>query len=267
MTDSESQRAIKALDVAWKSPRRQIDLLYSQDAINWERVHSVPLLNPLGYPFTTQDLLSLYTQDTYLEIPDGSAIAIQVFEVKGEYVDEESGSLILYDGFLDEQDEVIIWGSWLEEISYKSLSGGGAGGGGISEQAGLLRGSIIEKTGAGGLLAGGYEIGTPVGQTGSVTVGYYVLGNFLNVYCYGGGATNPTLKKLQVLDAWEPSRVLVEVTAGEFLGGQDRMVRDWGVVDTSTHAGKTALLKIVNEDTDPNWGILAIDSNYVFSED
>ncbi|MEA5471916.1 hypothetical protein [Spirulina sp. 06S082] len=222
-------------------------------------------MNPQGYPFATQDLLGLYTNDTYLELPEGSAIAIRVAEVSGTYTDPETGTTTIYDGFLDAEDDVVIWGSWLEELSFKSSGAVVSGGGGsnVIETAGLMGVQIIEKTGGGKILgelnrqeSGSsisydlLEVGCTMGQIGSITIGYWVLGQKLKVPHRGMADYNPDLKKLQILDAWDMS-VLAEFRLLDLMPegyNSSSYYVDIMTIDTSAYEGKTAALRLINND-------------------
>lgn len=104
LTDSDTEKLYKVLDIEWKSPRKQIALYISTDD-NWLEVGSLSLLNPSGYPYRTYNLMDLFTDALAIEIGDNAKIGVQVQDV---------GYELLRIG-----DIVTIHGSYVEEIFVK----------------------------------------------------------------------------------------------------------------------------------------------------
>lgn len=102
LTDSETQKLYKTLDIEWKSPRKQLELFISSDDSDWYPVGFVSLLNPYGYPYRVYNLMDLFTDNLALELGENSKIGI-----KAENVGH---------GFLAPEDKVTIHGSYVEEI-------------------------------------------------------------------------------------------------------------------------------------------------------
>lgn len=112
LDDSETDKLYKTLNAEWGSPRKQLTLYISNQAItseygeNWYKVGSISLLNPSGYPYRIYNLMDLYTDSLAIELGENGKIGVQV---------EDVGS-----GLLREDDEVTVHGSFLEEIFVKS---------------------------------------------------------------------------------------------------------------------------------------------------
>lgn len=101
LTDSDTDKLYKTLDVEWKSPRKQLKAYISAGG-DWAEVGAVSLLNPYGYPYRIYTLMDLYTDNLALELGDNSKIGIQMQNVGY--------------GLLEEADSVTIHGSYVEEI-------------------------------------------------------------------------------------------------------------------------------------------------------
>lgn len=106
MTDSSTEKLYKTLDVEWKSPRKQLDLLIKNETSDWERVFSISLLNPSGYPFRVYSLLDGYTNDNVIELGMGGQIGVRIQDVGY--------------GLLDADDELTLHGTWIQEIVIKA---------------------------------------------------------------------------------------------------------------------------------------------------
>lgn len=102
-SDSDSDRMVKALDVQWKSPRKQLNILQSLDGVGWVQTGAVSLLNSSGYPYTTHNILNFITEDVAREFPDGHRLALQIVDV---------GT-----GLLGAGDRIVIDGGYVEEFT------------------------------------------------------------------------------------------------------------------------------------------------------
>ena len=102
-SDSDSDRMVKALDIQWKSPRKQINILQSLDGVTWVQTGAVSLLNSSGYPYTTHNILNFLTEDVAREFPDGHRLALQIVDV---------GT-----GLLGAGDRIVIDGGYVEEFT------------------------------------------------------------------------------------------------------------------------------------------------------
>lgn len=80
-TDTDSDRLIKALDVEWKSPRKQLSCHIGKQGQNWVNVGSVSLLNSSGYPYRKYRLMDLYTDALAIELGANSRIGVTIDEV------------------------------------------------------------------------------------------------------------------------------------------------------------------------------------------
>lgn len=80
-TDTDSDRLIKALDVEWKSPRKQLSCHIAKQGQNWINVGSISLLNSSGYPYRKYRLMDLYTDALAIELGAYSRIGVTVDEV------------------------------------------------------------------------------------------------------------------------------------------------------------------------------------------
>lgn len=111
--DNETTRIQKILDIEWRTPRKQLDLFISDGEINssWEPVGSVSLLNPSGYPYRSYNLMDIFTTNLAIELGAKGKIGVKVTDVGY--------------GLLQSEDEVTIHGSYVQEISVASESGGG----------------------------------------------------------------------------------------------------------------------------------------------
>lgn len=100
--DTQSIRAQKSLNLEWGSARKQMDCYISWNNSSWFCVGSVSLLNPSGYPYRSYNLQDVYTDNLALELGDNGRIGIGI---------SDAGY-----GLLSGADEVIIYGSYLEEV-------------------------------------------------------------------------------------------------------------------------------------------------------
>lgn len=107
ITDSETDKLMKTLDIEWGSPRKQLNL-YISAGNEWFQVGSVSLLNPYGYPFRVYNLLDLFTDSLALELGDNARIGVSVQDVGH--------------GLLTPEDQVVIHGSYIEEIIVRDKS-------------------------------------------------------------------------------------------------------------------------------------------------
>lgn len=102
--DSDTDRMIKALDVQWKSPRKQLAIMQSIDGgSTWVKTGAVSLLNSGGYPYTTHNLLNFLTEDVAREFADGHQVGLRL---------EDVGT-----GLLGAGDQIIIDGGFVEEFT------------------------------------------------------------------------------------------------------------------------------------------------------
>lgn len=103
LTDSETDKLYKTLDIEWKSPRKQLSLYISNNnAADWFKVGCISLLNPAGYPYRIYNLMDLYTDNLAIELGDNSKIGVSIDNVGF--------------GLLEPTDLVVIHGSYIEEI-------------------------------------------------------------------------------------------------------------------------------------------------------
>lgn len=102
LEDSETDKLYKALDIEWKSPRKQLDFLLSIDDINWQIIGSISLLNPSGYPYRIYNILNAITDDIAIELGDNGMIGMQVKDVG-------------YGG-INGNDQLTVYGSYIREI-------------------------------------------------------------------------------------------------------------------------------------------------------
>jgi hypothetical protein len=107
LTDSETDKLYKSLDVEWASPRKQLDLLISQGS-TWEVIGSVSLLNPSGYPYRSYNLQDLFTDNLAVELGENGKIGVQL---------KDAGT-----GLLTGTDTLTIYGSYSQEIIVSSTS-------------------------------------------------------------------------------------------------------------------------------------------------
>lgn len=110
LEDTATAKRQKVLDVEWKSPRKQLNL-YITNAPNptqqqWLQVGSVSLLNPYGYPFRVYNVMDLFTDNLALELGENGKIGVSV---------EDVGN-----GLLTSEDNVVVHGSYTEEIFLQS---------------------------------------------------------------------------------------------------------------------------------------------------
>jgi hypothetical protein len=103
ITDSETQKLYKTLDIEWGGARKEIGLYIkntSDDSLF--PIGQVSLINPSGYPYRTYNLLDLLTDNLAYELGGNGNLAIGVNDVGY--------------GTLAENDVVSIYGSYVEEI-------------------------------------------------------------------------------------------------------------------------------------------------------
>ncbi|MCC5641264.1 hypothetical protein LC593_36805 [Nostoc sp. CHAB 5844] len=102
LEDSNTQALYKTLNTEWSSARKQLDLLISDDSINWYPVGSISLLNPSGYPYRVYNIMDLYTQNLAIELGKSGKLGVQL---------KDAGW-----GLLQAGDTVTIHGSYVKEI-------------------------------------------------------------------------------------------------------------------------------------------------------
>lgn len=102
LEDSNTQALYKTLNTEWTSARKQLDLLISEDSINWYPVGSISLLNPAGYPYRVYNIMDLYTQNLAIELGKNGRLGVQL---------KDAGW-----GLLQLDDTVTIHGSYVKEI-------------------------------------------------------------------------------------------------------------------------------------------------------
>ncbi|NJM18127.1 MAG: hypothetical protein HC836_40360 [Richelia sp. RM2_1_2] len=100
--DSDSEKLNKVLDVEWRSPRKQLDLLIGEFN-NWLPVGQISMLNPMGYPYRINNLLDLLTDNLAFELGQLVDIAVKINDVGY--------------GLLEDNDIVTIFGNYVEEIT------------------------------------------------------------------------------------------------------------------------------------------------------
>ncbi len=105
LTDSETTKLYKTLNVEWQSARKQLNLFIGIGN-NWSQVGSTSILNPSGYPSRVYSLLDLFTDNLYFELGENGKIGVQVQDVGH--------------GLLSGNDSIVIHGSYVEEIFVES---------------------------------------------------------------------------------------------------------------------------------------------------
>ncbi|MBF2016300.1 MAG: hypothetical protein IGS23_14065 [Rivularia sp. T60_A2020_040] len=99
--DSQSDKLNKVLDIEWKSPRKQLNLLIGNEN-NWMPIGETSLLNPMGYPYRINNLLDLLTDNLAFELGQDTQLAVKI---------EDVGY-----GLLEDTDLITIYGNYVEEI-------------------------------------------------------------------------------------------------------------------------------------------------------
>lgn len=99
--DSESEKLNKVLDIEWKSPRKQLNLLIGNNN-NWLPIGEISLLNPMGYPYRINNLLDLLTDNLAFELGEETQLAVKI---------EDVGY-----GLLANTDLITIYGNYIEEV-------------------------------------------------------------------------------------------------------------------------------------------------------
>ena len=108
LEDSETDKLYKVLDVEWNSPRKQLNLYISDNALTWELIGAISLLNPSGYPYRVYNLMDMYTDNLAVELGENGRLGVEVKDVGY--------------GLLTGDDLVTIHGSYVEEIIVSSKS-------------------------------------------------------------------------------------------------------------------------------------------------
>lgn len=147
LEDSDSVKLQKALDIEWKSARKQLDVLINDGSIGnydnpdgWQIIGSISLLNSSGYPYRIYNLMDVFTDTLAIELGSNTRVAVAIKDVGF--------------GVLDNLDTVVVHGSYVEEILVKDpilppatvnvyVSGTTSGGGGTE---------VIEQPSAGSTL-------------------------------------------------------------------------------------------------------------------
>lgn len=99
--DSESEKLNKVLDIEWKSPRKQLNLLIGSSS-DWMPIGEISLLNPMGYPYRINNLLDLLTDNLAFELGEETQLAVKI---------EDVGY-----GLLTNTDLITIYGNYVEEV-------------------------------------------------------------------------------------------------------------------------------------------------------
>ncbi|NJM22597.1 MAG: hypothetical protein HC907_29765 [Richelia sp. SM1_7_0] len=99
--DSESEKLNKVLDIEWKSPRKQLNLLIG-NSNDWMPIGEISLLNPMGYPYRINNLLDLLTDNLAFELGEETQLAVKI---------EDVGY-----GLLTNTDLITIYGNYVEEV-------------------------------------------------------------------------------------------------------------------------------------------------------
>lgn len=169
LEDSEPERRIKALDIEWQSPRKQLDMLVSADGQNWIEIGSISLIRQQGYPYRMYSLLDFFTDGLADEFGDNGKAGCRIIDVGY--------------GLLEENDVVTIHGSYLQEIVFKTqaqpininlaCNGNNTGGGDNNTGEG------DNNTGGGDNSTGGG--GNTIGSTGNGNLNYQLTSDFQEI--------------------------------------------------------------------------------------
>lgn len=101
LTDTETDRLAKTLQVEWNSPRKHLAVYFGLGDGDWLPIGAASLLAPFGYPFRIHNLLDLFTDNLAAELGIGAKIGVNVVDVNY--------------GLLSHNDVVVITGSYVEE--------------------------------------------------------------------------------------------------------------------------------------------------------
>ncbi len=102
LEDSDVERLYKTLDIEWKSQRKQLDMYIASEEGDWLPIGSLSLLNPEGYPYRVHSLQEYYTDNLAIELGANSKVGVAIKDVGF--------------GLLNAADEVVIYGSWVQEF-------------------------------------------------------------------------------------------------------------------------------------------------------
>lgn len=102
LTDTETQRLVKTLDIEWRAERYQLELMLSVDGGDWEDIGAVSILPAYRYPFRTHNLMDLSTDNLADELGSNCRVGVRMFD---------AGK-----GYLKENDIVKVHGSFSHEI-------------------------------------------------------------------------------------------------------------------------------------------------------
>lgn len=114
-TASDTEKLQITLDIEWKSPRKNANLLLSSAPGVWDEIAYLSLLNVSGYPFRTYNIMDAFTDNLAIDLGDNGQVGIQISNVNY--------------GLLTEVDSVVAYGSVVEEITVSSADPVPTGGG------------------------------------------------------------------------------------------------------------------------------------------
>lgn len=101
LEDSETDKLYKTLDVEFNSPRKQLDVVISDNGTDWNLIGSVSLLNPSGYPYRMYNLLDFFTDGLGARLGNNFRIGVRVKDVGF--------------GVLSGEDMLTVHGSYVQE--------------------------------------------------------------------------------------------------------------------------------------------------------
>ncbi|MBD2001918.1 MULTISPECIES: hypothetical protein [Cyanophyceae] len=110
LTDTESQKRQKTLDIEWgaSTPKKRLDILIAESGGPWQVVGAVSLLKSYGYPGRNYRLIDTFTDTLAFEMGNGMKLGVRVVNM-GYGLLANTDVLTLHMGWIEEyvEDEVL----------------------------------------------------------------------------------------------------------------------------------------------------------------
>lgn len=117
LTDSETEKLVKALRHSWNEARTELELLDKYGNSEWRPIAKVSIQNPAMYPYKTYNLLDLLTDSLSYEAGDNYCLGVKINDVgwggikagdkliiRGSYTQE----FIVVNPYIDIEKEVVM---------------------------------------------------------------------------------------------------------------------------------------------------------------
>ena len=282
LEDEDSTRLVQALDLEWTGDRYELNLWAAKSTGSWFKIGAVSLINLNGYAYRTYNLLDLTTDNLAQELGIEEKIGYSMVDV-GK-------------GLPTAADEILISGSWLEEIYTENLARAGGSVAvdlspvldeltslqskilalpenfanavasndpfRLTNQLDRAYKTLISKSATTILMArnDGYIMYVTPGPNSTevnFVLGSYTLKNLLILMVNGYSNINPTLKTLEIIDN-QTEETLLPPTSFQTYVSVASTIPNPAYINTSQWVGRTVNIKVVDADTSQWIGVCPI---------